>query len=93
MPTPRAPICFIVLTLFVSILHPHQGGSTALAASKSSIAWSHPLAMLLLGVRNLGLGGWMPAECMALEHEVTTWQQEAEYDKKDNALRWGQGPR
>jgi len=66
----------------------HQGGAAALAAVKSSLAWSHPLAMLLLGIRNLGLAGWMPAECMALENEVTAWQQEAEYDQKDNALRW-----
>jgi hypothetical protein len=69
-----------------------QGGASALAAAKSSIAWSHPLAMLLLGIRNLGLGGWMPAECMALENEVTAWQQDAEYDSVDNALRfatWG----
>jgi hypothetical protein len=44
--------------------------------------------MLLLGVRNLGLGGWMPAECMALENEVSEWQGEAEYTTRDNALRW-----
>ena len=64
-----------------------QGGSGALAAARSSIAWSHPLAMLLLGVRNIGLGGWMPGECMALENEVTAWQQDAAYDERDNALR------
>ena len=43
--------------------------------------------MLLLGVRNVGLGGWMPTECAALEQEVTAWQQEAAYDERDNALR------
>ena len=64
-----------------------QGGSSALAAARSTIAWSHPLAMLLLGVRNVGLGGWMPTECAALEQEVTAWQQEAAYDERDNALR------
>lgn len=66
-----------------------QGGAAALAAARSSVAWSHPLAMLLLGVRNIGLGGWMPGECMAIENEVTAWQEEAEFDQKDNALRWG----
>lgn len=49
--------------------------------------------MLLLGVRNLGLGGWMPGECMALENEVSAWQQEGAYDQHDNALRWGHGGR
>lgn len=77
---------FVLMSRFINGLE-QQGGSAALAAARSSIAWSHPLAMLLLGVRNLGLGGWMPSECMAIENEVTAWQQEAEYDQKDNALR------
>lgn len=66
-----------------------QGGSGALASTRSDIAWSHPLAMLLLGVRNLGLSGWMLSECAALEHEVSAWQQEGVYSERDNALRWG----
>lgn len=77
---------FVLLSRFVNALE-REGGATALAAARSSIAWSHPLAVLLLGVRNLGLGGWMPAECMAIENEVTVWQQEASYDERDNALR------
>lgn len=51
--------------------------------------------MLLLGVRNLGLGGWMLAECAALEAEVTAWQQDGAYNERDNALRCAlqQGPK
>lgn len=77
---------FVLMSRFVNALE-REGGAPALAAARSSIAWSHPLAMLLLGVRNLGLGGWMPAECMAIENEVTAWQQDAAYDERDNALR------
>ncbi|KAI8466100.1 MAG: pyruvate phosphate dikinase [Monoraphidium minutum] len=77
---------FVLMSRFINALE-GQGGAGALASTRSDIAWSHPLAMLLLGVRNLGLGGWMPGECMALENEITAWQQDGSFDERDNALR------
>ena len=51
-----------------------QGGSGFLAKAEDA-AWAKPLAAALLGVRHMGLSGWQPAECMAIENELAEWQE------------------
>ena len=50
-------------------------------------SWALPLGATLLGIRQVGLSGWEPKECMALENEIASWQQAGEFVKKSNALR------
>lgn len=42
----------------------------------------------MLGLRQLGLGGWPPAEAMAIVSEMAAWQREGGFTDRDNALRW-----
>ena len=51
-----------------------QGGPGYLAEAQDS-AWAKPLAAAVLGVRHMGLSGWQPAECMAVENELAKWQE------------------
>ena len=44
----------------------------------------------MLGVRHLGLSGWQPAECMALENELGAWQEKGGLTDRDSALRCAQ---
>lgn len=63
-----------------------QGGSSALLTAHDR-AWSPALGALVLGLRQLGLGGWAPAEAMAIEHELAAWERAGGYQDRDNALR------
>ena len=38
-------------------------------------AWAPPVGALVLCARHLGLSGWRPSECMALDEELTNWQK------------------
>ncbi len=51
--------------------------------------WGLPLGAAVLGVRHMGLSGWDPSECMALENELAAWQRQGGFTKHDNALRYG----
>lgn len=42
----------------------------------------------MLGLRQLGLGGWAPNEALAIEAELTAWQKAGGFGDRDNALRW-----
>jgi hypothetical protein len=41
----------------------------------------------VLGLRHLALGGWAPAEALAIEAELTAWQKEGAFTERENALR------
>lgn len=66
-----------------------QEGAEGLARAGSDKAWSLPLGAALLGVRQLGLNGWEPAECGALENELRAWQEAGHLAEPVQALRWG----
>lgn len=63
-----------------------QGGAEGLAGQADN-AWDLPLGAIVLGVCHMGLSGWQGPECMALENELTAWQQAGDFKSTDNALR------
>jgi len=64
-----------------------QGGAEGLARAGSDGAWALPLGAAVLGVRQLGLAGWEPAECLALENELGAWQAAGGLAEREPALR------
>lgn len=56
-------------------------------AGQADSAWDLPLGAIVLGVRHMGLSGWQGPECMALENELTAWQQAGDFKSTDTALR------
>ena len=42
----------------------------------------------MLGLRQMGLGGWAPGEAMAFEHKLAAWERQGGYQDWDNALRY-----
>ena len=67
-------------------LHLSQGGAAQLSAGQDP-AWALPIGAAVLGVRHMGLGGWQPQECMAVENELAAWLRLGELNSRDNALR------
>ncbi len=63
-----------------------QGGAEGLAGQTDN-AWDLPLGAVVLGVRHMGLSGWQGPECMALENELTAWQQQGDFKSTEIALR------
>ena len=63
-----------------------QGGPDALA-SGADAAWALPIGAAVLAVRHVGLSGWQPRECAAVENELAAWQKLGEFSSADNALR------
>lgn len=45
------------------------------------------MGALVLGLRMMGLSGWDHSECMALEHELSAWQEQGALREPSNALR------
>lgn len=76
---------FVLLSRCINKLE-EEGGSSALLTAHDR-AWSPALGALVLGLRQLGLGGWAPAEAMAIEHELAAWERAGGYQDRDNALR------
>jgi phosphoglucan,water dikinase len=56
-------------------------------ATAPDASWSVPLGAVLLAVRNVGLSGWRPGECLAVENELCAWRAAAGLDERDGALR------
>ena len=56
-------------------------------AGQADSAWDLPLGAIVLGVRHMGLSGWQGPECMALENELTAWQQAGDFKSTETALR------
>ena len=63
-----------------------QDGQDALAGEDDK-SWDLPLGAMILSVRQIGLGGWMQQECMAIENELGSWQQAAHFSERLPALR------
>ncbi|KAL3145446.1 2,3-dihydroxyphenylpropionate/2,3-dihydroxicinnamic acid 1,2-dioxygenase, variant 2 [Trebouxia sp. C0009 RCD-2024] len=76
---------FVLFSSFLNQLD-HKGGAEGLAGQADS-AWDLPLGAIVLGVRHMGLSGWQGPECMALENELTAWQQAGDFKSHDTALR------
>lgn len=77
---------FTLLSRFINCLE-QQGGPGFLSSAEDG-AWGLPIGACVLGVRHMGLGGWDPAECMAVEGELAAWQRQGCFvAKRDNALR------
>ncbi|XVF84501.1 hypothetical protein PTKIN_Ptkin17bG0041800 [Pterospermum kingtungense] len=59
--------------------------------SKNTGSWSNPLGALIFGVHQLGLSGWKPGECAAIENELTVWQDKGLFEKEgseDGKKNW-----
>lgn len=77
---------FVLLSRFINTLE-DKGGANGLAHGNDG-GWSLPLGCLVLGLRHVGLSGFDPGECMALEQELGSWQKEGSLClSKDHALR------
>ena len=63
-----------------------QGGAEALAKAGDK-AWAAPLGAAVLAIRNIGLGGWQGAECLALENELGYWQGQGGFQEPAAMLR------
>ena len=51
--------------------------------------WAQPLGAAILAIRHIGLGGWQPQECLALENELGCWQSLGKLSEPANMLRYG----
>ncbi|MCO5613028.1 hypothetical protein L7F22_067302 [Adiantum nelumboides] len=81
---------FVLLSRFCNIIDV-MGGSIMLenqAKSKNVTDWNHPLGAIVLGIRHLGLSGWQPGECMAIENEIMAWQSAGMVEKEDGVRIW-----
>lgn len=43
--------------------------------SKNISSWSDPIGALIVGIRQLGLSGWKPEECIAIGNELRAWEE------------------
>ena len=78
----------IVAVSKMSIMLLAQGGAETLVLGKDG-EWALPIGASVLAVRHIGLSGWQPAECMALENELTAWQHQGNFRELVQALRCG----
>ncbi|DBA93500.1 hypothetical protein WJX82_005630 [Trebouxia sp. C0006] len=76
---------FVLFSSFLNQLN-DKGGAEGLAGQADN-AWDLPLGAVVLGVRHMGLSGWQGPECMALENELTAWQQQGDFKSTETALR------
>ncbi|OVA01660.1 Carbohydrate binding module family 20 [Macleaya cordata] len=68
---------FVLLSRFLNALEA-IGGSSKLAenaGSKNVRSWNDPLDALTVGIRQLGLSGFKPKECISIENELLAWKQ------------------
>lgn len=76
---------FVLLSRFINSLE-ERGGANTLAAGSDG-TWGLPLGALVIALRHVGLCGFQPAECMALERELATWQRLGGFQHREEALR------
>ncbi|PIN06610.1 Phosphoglucan, water dikinase [Handroanthus impetiginosus] len=85
---------FVLLSRFLNALEA-VGGAYWLAKNieqKNVSSWSDPLRALIISIHQLGLSGWKPEECRAIENELLAWQQRGllETEGSENGTRiWG----
>ncbi|XP_042489623.1 phosphoglucan, water dikinase, chloroplastic-like isoform X2 [Macadamia integrifolia] len=84
---------FVLLSRFLNALEA-MGGSSWLsqnAGSKNVSSWGDPLHAFIVGIRQLGLSGWKPKECNAIESELFAWQQKGLIEREgseDGKIIW-----
>mmetsp|Transcript_26383 Transcript_26383/g.66311 ORF Transcript_26383/g.66311 Transcript_26383/m.66311 type:complete len:950 (-) Transcript_26383:1236-4085(-) len=76
---------FVLLSSMENILE--QGGGYHSLAEARDRDWALPIGATVLGLRHMGLSGWNPAECAALENELAAWQRQGMFTDKEPALR------
>lgn len=61
---------------FINTLGTEGGASGLVSEAKSGnvAAWNHSLDAIVLGIRQLRLSRFQPAECLAIENELLMWQ-------------------
>jgi hypothetical protein len=71
----------VLLSIVENILE--QGGGHAVLSSSRDRDWALPIGASVLGLRNMGLSGWNPSECAALEAELEAWQRMVRRQRKN----------
>ncbi|KAL3702008.1 hypothetical protein R1sor_020030 [Riccia sorocarpa] len=68
---------FVLLSRYINELESAGGAKPLIDEAKSQkvTSWNHPLGVVVLGVRQLGLSGWQQKECLAIENELSAWQE------------------
>lgn len=64
---------FVLLSRFINSVE-QRGGAGALGGGSDG-AWALPIGALVIGLRHLGLSGFNPSECMAIENDLAMWQK------------------
>lgn len=77
--------CFVLLSRFINVLE-NRGGAEKLAKANDG-GWGLPLGALVLSLRQLGMCGFEPPECMALERELAMWQRLGGFSHPEEARR------
>ncbi|WCJ27521.1 Phosphoglucan water dikinase chloroplastic [Euphorbia peplus] len=84
---------FVLLSRLVNALE-NMGGAKWLADNvelKNVNSWNDSLGALIVGVHQLGLSGWKPAECEAIISELLAWQDRGLSEKEgseDGKIIW-----
>jgi phosphoglucan,water dikinase len=76
---------FMLMSRFINTVE-ERGGAEFLATANDG-SWALPIGALVLSLRQIGLTGYSHAECMALENELTRWQQIGGFGLQDEARR------
>ncbi|KAL6970881.1 Phosphoglucan, water dikinase, chloroplastic [Sarracenia purpurea var. burkii] len=77
---------FVLLSRFLNAIEV-VGGAHWLAENaefKNVRVWNDPLGTLLIGIRQLGLSGWKPQECIAIGNELRAWQERGLFVNEDD---------
>jgi phosphoglucan,water dikinase len=64
---------FVLAARVLNFLEASEGEESLTSGTEKE--WAVPVGALVLCVRHLGLSGWQPSECMALDEELTAWQK------------------
>ncbi|KVI00392.1 ATP-grasp fold, subdomain 1 [Cynara cardunculus var. scolymus] len=75
---------FVLMSRYLNALDA-AGGAQWLAEnahSKNINSWSDPIGALVVGIRQLGLSGWKPEECKAIENELLAWKEKGLLEKE-----------
>ncbi|XP_074320699.1 phosphoglucan, water dikinase, chloroplastic isoform X3 [Silene latifolia] len=82
--------CFVLLSRFLNTLEA-LGGASWLADTAESLnvaSWNQPLDALATGIRQLGLSGWKPVECIACSNELLAWKEKGLSESEDSKTAW-----
>ncbi|XP_071742670.1 phosphoglucan, water dikinase, chloroplastic isoform X2 [Rutidosis leptorrhynchoides] len=75
---------FVLMSRYLNALEA-AGGAHWLADNVNSMnvnSWNDPIGALVVGIRQLGLSGWKPEECKAIENELLAWQEKRLLEKE-----------